>query len=94
MVLALALPTDFPSHEQIVGITFAVVTLPILGHGLTMLSLLRRLGIVHAEVEPGTYDVLRGELQASAAVLEEADRARKELAKKAVKRNRVHEQDV
>lgn len=27
MVLALALPTDYPSHEQIVGITFAVVTL-------------------------------------------------------------------
>ncbi len=74
MVLALALPADFPAREQIVSITFGVVTLSILGHGLTMLPLLRRLGIAHAEGEPGTYDILRGELQATAAALEELDR--------------------
>ena len=74
MVLALGLPQDFAFREQIVTMTFGVVTLSILGHGLTMLPLLRRLGIVRAQDERGTYDLLRGELQTAAAALEEIER--------------------
>lgn len=74
MVLALGLPSDFVFRDQIITTTFGVVTLSILGHGLTMLPLLRRLGIVRATDERGTYDFLRGELQASVAALEEIDR--------------------
>ena len=74
MVLALGLPRDFAFREQIISMTFGVVTLSILGHGLTMLPLLRRLGIVSADDERGTYDLLRGELQASVAALDEIER--------------------
>jgi Na+:H+ antiporter len=74
MVLALGLPRDFAFREQIISMTFGVVTLSILGHGLTMLPLLRRLGIVSRGDERETYDLLRGELQASVAALDEIER--------------------
>jgi Na+:H+ antiporter len=74
MVLALGLPRDFAFREQIISMTFGVVTLSILGHGLTMLPLLRRLRIVSAEDERGTYDLLRGELQTAVAALDEIER--------------------
>jgi Na+:H+ antiporter len=74
MVLALGLPPDFPLREQIVSTTFGVVILSILGHGLTMPPLLRRLGIVRSEDGRGAYDLLRGELQAAIAALEEIER--------------------
>jgi Na+:H+ antiporter len=74
MVLALGLPFDFPFREQIVSITFGVVTLSILGHGITMLPLLRRLGIVRADPGQGNYPLLRGELQTAIAAVEEIDR--------------------
>jgi Na+:H+ antiporter len=70
----LGLPQDFPFREQIVTTTFGVVTISILGHGLTMLPLLRWLGIVQAVDERGTYDLLRGELQTAIAGLEELER--------------------
>jgi len=74
MVLALGLPPDFAFREQIISTTFGVVTLSILGHGLTMLPLLRRLRVVRSEDDQGTHDLLRGELQTIAAALEEIDR--------------------
>jgi Na+:H+ antiporter len=74
MVLALGLPWDFPLREQIITTTFGVVILSILGHGLTMLPLLRKLGIVHGEDERAAYDLLRGELQTAVAALEEIER--------------------
>ncbi len=74
MVLALGLPADFPLRAEIVSITFGVVILSILGQGLTMPSLLRRLGIVSREDERGVYDVLRGELQTAFAASEEIER--------------------
>jgi Na+:H+ antiporter len=72
MVLALGLPLDFPLRQHIVSITFGVVILSILGHGLTMAPLLRMLGIVHRDERAG-YDLLRGELQSAAAALAEID---------------------
>jgi CPA1 family monovalent cation:H+ antiporter len=71
MVLALGLPPEFPFREEIITMTFGVVTLSILGHGLTMSLLLRRLGIVRADTGREAYDLLRGELQAALAGLEE-----------------------
>jgi CPA1 family monovalent cation:H+ antiporter len=74
MVLALGLPSDFPFRQQIISMTFGVVTLSILGHGVTMLPLLHRLGIVRAEVGDAAYELLRGELQTAVAALEEIER--------------------
>jgi Na+:H+ antiporter len=74
MVLALALPAAFPLRDQIVSTTFGVVILSILGHGLTMSPLLRRLGIVSGEDERESYDLLRGELQSAIAGSEEVER--------------------
>ena len=45
MVLVLSLPTDFPHRELLVSMTFGVVLLSILVHGLTMSPLLRWLGL-------------------------------------------------
>ncbi len=48
MVLALGLPADFPNRELVVAMTFGVVLLSILGQGLTMGPLLRRLKLTGA----------------------------------------------
>lgn len=74
MVLALALPPGFPFREQVVTVTFGVVILSILGHGVTMLPLLRWLGIVQADADDDAYERLRGGLQSAAAALEEIER--------------------
>ena len=54
--------------------TFGVVMLSILVHGLTMAPLLRRLGIVRSDDEQASYNLLRGELQTAAAAVEEIER--------------------
>ena len=45
MVLALALPFDFPNRDLLITLTFGVVLLSILVQGLTMQPLLRRVGL-------------------------------------------------
>lgn len=45
MVLALSLPDDLPQRAQIVTLTAGVVILSLVGQGLTMRPLLRRLGV-------------------------------------------------
>jgi CPA1 family monovalent cation:H+ antiporter len=74
MVLVLSLPRDFPHQELLVSMTFGVVILSILVHGLTMSPLLRRLGIVRGHQEHAAYELTRGKLQAAHAALEEIDR--------------------
>jgi monovalent cation:H+ antiporter, CPA1 family len=74
MVLVLSLPQDFPHRELLVSMTFGVVILSILVHGLTMSPLLRRLGVVRGQRERATYEFTRGKLQAASAALEELDR--------------------
>lgn len=74
MVLALGLPSDFPFREQIVSITFGVVVLSILVHGVTTLPLLRRLGIVRTDSDVAAYELLRGQQQTALAALEEVER--------------------
>ena len=74
MVLVLSLPKDFPHRELLVSMTFGVVILSILVHGLTMSPLLRWLGIVRGHQEHAAYELTRGKLQATRAALEEIDR--------------------
>jgi CPA1 family monovalent cation:H+ antiporter len=74
MVLVLSLPKDFPHRELLVSMTFGVVILSILVHGLTMSPLLRWLGIVRGHQERAVYELTRGKLQAGHAALEEIDR--------------------
>jgi CPA1 family monovalent cation:H+ antiporter len=74
MVLVLSLSKDFPHRELLVSMTFGVVILSILVHGLTMSPLLRWLGIVRGHQERAVYELTRGKLQAAHAALEELDR--------------------
>jgi CPA1 family monovalent cation:H+ antiporter len=53
--------------------TFGVVLLSILIHGLTMSPLLGWLGIVRGRREHATYELTRGKLRAARAALEEID---------------------
>jgi len=74
MVLVLSLPKDFSHRELLVSMTFGVVILSILVHGLTISPLLRWLGIVRGHQEHAAYELTRGKLQAAHAALEEIDR--------------------
>jgi CPA1 family monovalent cation:H+ antiporter len=74
MVLVLSLPRDFPHRDLLVSMTFGVVMLSVLVHGLTMSPLLGRLGIVRGRLQHAAYEVTRGKLQAARAALEEIDR--------------------
>jgi CPA1 family monovalent cation:H+ antiporter len=74
MVLVLSLPKDFPHRELLVSMTFGVVILSILVHGLTMSPLLRWLGIVRGRQKRAVYELTRGKLQATHAALNELDR--------------------
>jgi CPA1 family monovalent cation:H+ antiporter len=71
MVLVLSLPVDFPYHELLVSMTFGVVLLSIIVHGLSMSPLLRKLGIVHHQQEHTAYELMRGKIQTANAALEE-----------------------
>ena len=73
MVLVLSLSKDFPHRELLVSMTFGVVILSILVHGLTMSPLLRWLGVVRGHQERAVYELTRGKLQAAHAALEEID---------------------
>lgn len=75
MVLALGLPTAFPFRDLIVTMTFGVVVLSILGQGLTMAPLLRRLGVVKERGASTTrYERARADLGMAEAALAEVDR--------------------
>ena len=73
MVLVLSLPKDFPHRELLVSMTFGVIIISILVHGLTISPLLRRLGITRGHQERAAYELTRGKLQAAHAALEEID---------------------
>lgn len=51
MVLALALPFDFPNRDLLITLTFGVVVLSILLQGLTMHKLLRTVGLAGRRVK-------------------------------------------
>jgi CPA1 family monovalent cation:H+ antiporter len=74
MVLVLSLAKDFPHRDLLVTMTFGVVMISILVHGMTVSPLLRRLGIVKGREHRGAYEFARGKLQAASAALEELER--------------------
>lgn len=71
MVLVLSLPQGFPYRDLLITMTFGVVILSILVHGLTILPILRWLGITQGAQERAEYELLRGKLQSAHAALEE-----------------------
>jgi CPA1 family monovalent cation:H+ antiporter len=73
MVLVLSLAKDFPHRDLLVTMTFGVVMISILVHGMTVSPLLRWLGIVKAREHREAYEFARGKLQAASAALEELE---------------------
>jgi CPA1 family monovalent cation:H+ antiporter len=74
MVLILSLPKEFPHRDVLLSMTFGVVLLSVLIHGLTMASLLEWLGIVRRQPQRAQYDLTRGKLHVAQAALEEIER--------------------
>jgi CPA1 family monovalent cation:H+ antiporter len=74
MVLVLSLANDFPHRDLLVTMTFGVVMISILLHGMTVPPLLRLLGIVKGRMQRDAYEFARGKLQAASAALEELGR--------------------
>jgi len=74
MVLVLSLAKDFPHRDLLVTMTFGVVLISILVHGMTISPLLRWLGIVKGHEDRQAYEFARGKLQAAYAALEELNR--------------------
>jgi CPA1 family monovalent cation:H+ antiporter len=74
MVLVMSLAKDLPHRDLLVTMTFGVVMISILVHGMTVSPLLRWLGIVKGREYREAYDLARGKLQAASAALEELER--------------------
>ncbi|MEJ2653069.1 MAG: Na+/H+ antiporter [Gammaproteobacteria bacterium] len=74
MVLVLSLAKDFPHRDLLVTMTFGVVMISILVHGMTISPLLRWLGVVKGHEHREEYEFARGKLQAASAALEELER--------------------
>ena len=77
MVLALALPQEFPFRSQLITITFGVVILSILLQGLSMSPLLRWLGVIGAKEDRTAYEIQRSRIRAKSAALDELDQLEK-----------------
>jgi monovalent cation:H+ antiporter, CPA1 family len=75
MVLALSLPLVLPHRSLLVTMTFGVVTLSILGQGLTMPALLRHLSVTGGDdvARRQAFEAAREDFRAARAALEELD---------------------
>ncbi len=73
MVLALALPVTLPYRGLLITMTFGVVTLSLLGQGLSMPVLLRRLKLVDVASPRSLFEVAREQFRAARAAVEELD---------------------
>ena len=69
MVLALSLPMGFAHRELLVTMTFEVVIISIVFHGLTVSKLIKWLGIVTGRRSLERYFYLQGKLRAAGAAL-------------------------
>jgi CPA1 family monovalent cation:H+ antiporter len=74
MVLALSLPQTFPHRDLLVTMTFGVVIISILVHGLTVSRFLKWLGIVTGGEARMNYELLKGKLRAAHAALRDIER--------------------
>jgi CPA1 family monovalent cation:H+ antiporter len=73
MVLALSLPQSFPNRALRVTMTFGVVIISIVVHGLTVSHFLKWFGIVSGGEARETYEFLRGKLRAAHAALSDIE---------------------
>jgi len=78
MVLALALPIDFPHRDQLITMTFGVVLLSLVLQGTTMSWVMRRFGMVQERTEHAVLDHLRHELRLVDAEVAELAQMRRE----------------
>lgn len=78
MVLALALPLDFPHRGQLITMTFGVVLLSLVLQGMTMSPLLRWLGVVQARPESDVLDHARNDLRLVDSSLVEVEAMRRQ----------------
>ena len=78
MVLALALPIDFPHRDQLITMTFSVVLLSLVSQGTTMSWVMRRLGMVQEQTGHAVLDHLRHELRLVDAEVAELAQMRRE----------------
>ncbi len=79
MVLVLSLPVNFPHRDLLATMTFGVVIISIMFHGLTAAKLIEWLGIVTGQEPLENYFYLQGKLRAADAAMadiEHLDRAR------------------
>jgi CPA1 family monovalent cation:H+ antiporter len=74
MVLVLSLAKDFPHRDLLITMTFGVVLISILVHGMSISPLLHLLGVVQRREHRAAYELARGKLQAANAALEELER--------------------
>ena len=80
MVLALALPPDFPHRTQLVAMTFGVVLLSLIVQGLSMSWVLQRLGLAGSDLVSFALEQLKGDLRAADTGLAELARMRRDHA--------------
>jgi CPA1 family monovalent cation:H+ antiporter len=73
MVLALSLPLDMIHRDLLITITFGVVIISILVHGLTAPVFLKWLGIVTGQRAQETYSFMLGKLRAANAALSDME---------------------
>lgn len=76
MALALGLGADFPARDTVVTLTFGVVLFSLLGQGLTISPLLRRLRLTGTGTQESQYERFAGQILAAQAALRELDHAR------------------
>ena len=74
MVLVLSLAREFPHRDLLVTMTFGVVMISLLVHGMSISPLLRRLGIVEGRAHLQAYEFARAKLQGASAALDELQR--------------------
>ncbi len=74
MVLVLGLTREFPHRDLLVTMTFGVVMMSILVHGMSISPLLHWLGVVKGREHREAYELARGKLQAASAALDEVER--------------------
>ncbi|MEZ5499158.1 MAG: sodium:proton antiporter [Steroidobacteraceae bacterium] len=75
MVLALAIPRDFPQRDLILHLTFGTVLLSLVLQGLTIKPLLASLGLSHAaDPAQSDFELALGQLRAAEAALAETER--------------------
>ncbi len=76
MVLVIGLPSDFAGRDTLILLVFGVVSLSLLLQGLSMSSFLGAVGLMPNLSEARAYDLARGRVVASRAVLSELERLR------------------